>query len=248
MSGSGYVVFGWALTPQPGAIPTNGSTIWLFVDGTPIGHPVYDQYRSDIATLFPGYANSDGAVGYSVLDTTALANGIHTIAWSVTDSLGRADGTRQPLLLGPELSGRRVPFSPRATGRRARAAAWLAVAALAALAAPAESGGVVGDGSPASCTEAALDTALAGGGTVTFHCGGPVVIPVTAVKTLTTTTTVDGTGQQVTLDGGGTTRLFETTYQFASFTITLRNLTLRNAARPTSGGPSASCTRTTSRP
>ena len=28
----------------------------------------------------------------NVLDTTSLANGIHTIAWSVTDNQGRADG------------------------------------------------------------------------------------------------------------------------------------------------------------
>ena len=91
-SGSGYVVFGWALTPQPGTIPTNGSTIWVYVDGVPRGHPVYDQYRSDIASLFPGYANTDGAVGYFVLDTTTLSNGLHTLAWSVTDNLGRTEG------------------------------------------------------------------------------------------------------------------------------------------------------------
>ena len=92
VSGSAYVVFGWALTPQPSAIPTNGSTIWVYVDGAPVGHPVYNQYRSDIASLFPGYANTDGAVGYYVLDTTTLANGIHSIAWSVTDDNGHADG------------------------------------------------------------------------------------------------------------------------------------------------------------
>jgi hypothetical protein len=91
-SGSAYAVFGWALTPQPGVIPMNGSTIWVFVDGVPKGHPVYNLYRSDIATLFPGYANSNGAVGYFVLDTTVLANGIHSIAWSVTDDHGRAQG------------------------------------------------------------------------------------------------------------------------------------------------------------
>ena len=64
----------------------------VYVDGAPAGHPIYNQYRSDIATLFPGYANSSGAVGYFALDTTRLANGMHTIAWLVTDDLGRADG------------------------------------------------------------------------------------------------------------------------------------------------------------
>jgi hypothetical protein len=92
VSGAAFVVFGWALTPLPAAIPTNGSTLVVYVDGAPLGHPVYDQYRSDIATLFPGYANSNGAVGYFVLDTRTLANGLHSIAWSATDDLARSDG------------------------------------------------------------------------------------------------------------------------------------------------------------
>jgi hypothetical protein len=84
--------FGWALTPQPNAIPTNGSTIWVYIDSVPVGHPTYNQYRSDIANLFPGYANSNGAIGYYVIDTRTLANGLHTIAWSVTDSGGNVQG------------------------------------------------------------------------------------------------------------------------------------------------------------
>jgi len=91
-SGTQYTNFGWALTPPPKEIPTDGSTIWVFVDGVPLGHPVYNNYRSDIATLFPEYANSDGAVGYYHLDTTAYENGVHNIAWSVTDNQGETDG------------------------------------------------------------------------------------------------------------------------------------------------------------
>ena len=86
------VNFGWALTPQPKSIPTDGSTILLWIDGLPIGHPAYDNYRSDIATLFPGYANSNGAVGYDYVDTTGYANGVHTMAWSVVDSAAKASG------------------------------------------------------------------------------------------------------------------------------------------------------------
>ncbi len=90
---SGTVVnFGWALTRQPNAIPTDGSTIWVYIDGAPVGHPVYNVYRADIANLFPGYANTNGAIGYFVIDTTTLENGLHTIAWSVTDSAGNAAG------------------------------------------------------------------------------------------------------------------------------------------------------------
>lgn len=91
-SGSAYVNFGWALTPQPKEIPRDGSTILVWVDGQPLGHPVYNQYRFDIATLFPGYKNSDGAVGYYYLDTTKFANGVHTIAWSVMDDAGVSSG------------------------------------------------------------------------------------------------------------------------------------------------------------
>jgi hypothetical protein len=91
-AGPDYVNFGWALTPQPNTIPTDGSTITVWVDGVPLGSPVYNQYRKDIATLFPGYNNSDGAVGYFYLDTTSYFNGVHTIAWSVQDDAGNKDG------------------------------------------------------------------------------------------------------------------------------------------------------------
>jgi hypothetical protein len=84
--------FGWALTQQPHKIAIDGSTITVVVDGQAVGHPVYNQYRSDIATVFPGYANSGGAVGFFMLDTTALADGLHTISWVVYDNAGRVDG------------------------------------------------------------------------------------------------------------------------------------------------------------
>jgi hypothetical protein len=80
------------LTPNPYNIPTNGSTIFVYVDGVPQGHPVYNLARSDIQTLFPGYANTNGAVGFFYLDSTKLLDGIHTISWSVTDSGGRTGG------------------------------------------------------------------------------------------------------------------------------------------------------------
>jgi hypothetical protein len=92
ISGSGYFNFGWALTPMPNSIPTDGSTIGVWVDGALIGQPTYNNYRNDIATLFPGYANSLGAVGVYTLDTTGYANGLHTIAWSVRDGAGNEDG------------------------------------------------------------------------------------------------------------------------------------------------------------
>ena len=91
-SSNSYVNFGWALTQNPYAIPTDGSTITVILDGVPVGHPAYNQYRSDIANLFPGLANSNGAVGFFYIDTTTLANGVHTISWNVFDNAGRGDG------------------------------------------------------------------------------------------------------------------------------------------------------------
>jgi hypothetical protein len=92
ISGPAYVNFGWALTPLPNSIPVDGSTIIVFIDDQPIGHPVYDNPRSDIEALFPGYANTSGAVGYFYINTTTLSNGLHQISWVVRDSAGNAAG------------------------------------------------------------------------------------------------------------------------------------------------------------
>jgi hypothetical protein len=91
-SGSNYRNWGWVLTPQPNMIPTNGTTINVWVDGVKLGHPTYNIYRSDIASLFPEYANSNGAAGYFDIDTTAYNNGVHTIQWTAADSGGNTDG------------------------------------------------------------------------------------------------------------------------------------------------------------
>jgi hypothetical protein len=90
---SGTIVnFGWALTPMPAAIPTDGSTIDVYIDGVYRGHAVYNNFRPDIAAIFPGLNNSQGAIGYYVIDTTTLANGLHTIQWVVRDNAGQTSG------------------------------------------------------------------------------------------------------------------------------------------------------------
>lgn len=91
-SGSKFVNWGWALTPLPNKIATNGSTLKVYVDGVKIGNPVYNLYREDIEGYFPGYANAKGASGYYVLNTTKYANGLHTIEWNATDNAGNNDG------------------------------------------------------------------------------------------------------------------------------------------------------------
>src|SRR5207245_7919584 len=67
---------------------------------------------------------------------------------------------------------------------------------------------VVGTGTSASCTEAALDACLPGGssfnGTVTFNCGGAATVTVTSQKTISADTTIDGAGV-ITISGSETT-------------------------------------------
>jgi predicted outer membrane repeat protein len=74
-------------------------------------------------------------------------------------------------------------------------------------AAPARAGGVVGNGTPGSCTDAALTAALLGGGTVAFLCGGPATIVLQSEKVITRDTVIQG-GGVITLTGGLATRLF----------------------------------------
>lgn len=92
VSGSLYRNHGWALTPMPNRIPENGSTIDVYIDGAKVGNIVYNNYRSDIAELFPGYANSNGAHGYFDFDTTAYSDGVHTIVWTARDTAGNSEG------------------------------------------------------------------------------------------------------------------------------------------------------------
>ena len=91
-SGAAFVNFAWVLTPLPKTIPLDGSTITVLVDGVAAGPASYNHFRGDIAFLFPGLNNTNGAVGFRMLNTTALTNGTHTIVWVVSDDAGAAEG------------------------------------------------------------------------------------------------------------------------------------------------------------
>ncbi len=67
---------------------------------------------------------------------------------------------------------------------------------------PAHAGGVV-----AVCDETHLLTALAGGGTVTFACSGTITLTATIV--ISADTTIDGSGQVVTISGNDAVRVFD---------------------------------------
>ena len=94
-------------------------------------------------------------------------------------------------------------------------------------------GGIVGDGTPGSCDETALHNALAGGGAVTFNCGGPKVIVMVNSQTISQNTTLDG-GGKITITGGLATRLFDVS---ASASLTLRSIVLDSGySNGTDGG------------
>lgn len=72
---------------------------------------------------------------------------------------------------------------------------------------PLQAAGVVGDGTPDSCTEAALQSAVAGGGLVTFNCGQSAATPVTIFLTqrlaLPTGAIIDGDDREAIILSGG---------------------------------------------
>lgn len=125
-----FANFGWALTPDAGtgtrgiAIPADGSTIRVVVDGVPVARAAYNHCRGTVGSPTPAgvYCNDDisnffgnaeprppqtprssnpsryrnldagrGPIGVHDLDTTTLTDGLHTIAWAVTDTRGRTD-------------------------------------------------------------------------------------------------------------------------------------------------------------
>jgi hypothetical protein len=106
---------------------------------------------------------------------------------------------------------------------------------------------VVGNGTPASCTESAFEAAIAAGGVVTFNCGtSPYQLVLTSTKSITQDTVIDG-GNLVTLDGGGQVRqllLNNNNFDATTPTLTLQNITLANGhgtdnagtGAPTGGG------------
>jgi hypothetical protein len=92
---------------------------------------------------------------------------------------------------------------------------------------------VVGTGTAASCTFAALNTAVTTGGIVTFNCGSdPTTIKVTATLNLPITkdTVIDG-GGKITLDGGGSVQIMTfngTGWQTNEHRLTLQHIALIN--------------------
>ena len=111
---------------------------------------------------------------------------------------------------------------------------------------PAHAGNaVVGNGTPASCTEAAFDTALASiqadsfGGVMSFNCGGaPHTIDIFTSATIVTSVEIDG-GDLITLFAQGAAPLFTKPRFFEVVEeghLTLRNIKLEGARSPAGTG------------
>lgn len=102
----------------------------------------------------------------------------------------------------------------------------LAVSALGMLqATPAFAAGVVGNGTPASCTEAALDAVIAGQvESIKFNCGPAVkTITLTTTKLISYATTIDG-GKKIILDAKNVRHFIYSNPKV----YTLKNITLKN--------------------
>ena len=86
--------------------------------------------------------------------------------------------------------------------------------------------GIIGNGSSGSCTDAALNAALNGGGSVTFKCGSAAkTILISSEKTISANTVIDG-GNLITISGGNSKRLFNVK---PGIRFTVSNLTLADA-------------------
>jgi hypothetical protein len=87
VSGSSFLNFGWVLASgQNYADPPHGGTVQVFVDGKVVGSPGGWGSRADLTALFPAssYPGVSSALAVYGLDTTTLANGVHTIFWVAT--------------------------------------------------------------------------------------------------------------------------------------------------------------------
>ena len=124
------------------------------------------------------------------------------------------------------------PYAPPAAVGVALAIAlvllWLSLPGAASAA------GVVGNGTAASCTEAALNTALAGGGTVTFDCGpAPATINPLTTKVISAATVLDGGGlvaiRGLKTSNGAGIRLFLVN---SGASLELRNITVASGSSP----------------
>ena len=95
IGGTAYNNFGWALSPgaRRADVP-GGGTVQVLIDGVNVGTPGGWVARSDLTALFPAaqYSGVGNAAAAFTFDTTAFADGLHSIAWVVTATSGGTSG------------------------------------------------------------------------------------------------------------------------------------------------------------
>ena len=100
---------------------------------------------------------------------------------------------------------------------------------------------VVGDGTPDSCTEAALRQAAEAGGIIVFDCGpDPLTLTLNETLVIRREAILDG-GGKITLSGGGRVRilLFDSAYDLTTPRLTVQGLTFRDGRSPAVGDDTA---------
>ncbi len=95
VSGSVYTSYGWVLSrgPRRADVP-GGGVVSVLIDGTAVGTPAGWAARPDLTSLFGGsqFPGVTSALALFSFDTTTLSNGLHTMAWVVTDNQGSTSG------------------------------------------------------------------------------------------------------------------------------------------------------------
>lgn len=185
---------------SPASVPAGQSSVNVTITGTPAnGSSFFDTPGAGIAAC---RTRIGATVTGGVTVNSITFNSPTSVTLNVS-TVGATAGAKNLTIINPD-------------GQQATGVGILTVSA------PVADKGV-GNGDPASCTETALNTALSGGGNVTFNCGAaPKTITLTSQKTISATTTIKG-GSLITLSGGNATRLF---FVDGGATLTLQNIVL----------------------
>jgi len=135
---------------------------------------------------------ADTAAPYSMQwDTTTVGNGSHSVRAIARDAAGNATTSTAVGVTVSNSSGS-TGFNPGNPNGTATVPAGMGLENVS------QPNRVIGDGTAASCTSAAVVAAVAAGGVITFNCGpNPVTI------TLTQTLKVLNSTQKLVIDGGG---------------------------------------------
>jgi hypothetical protein len=122
VDGSNYTSYGWVLArgPRRADVP-GGGTVNVLIDGVNVGSPTGWSARSDLTGLFPAtqFPGVSRALAVFPFDTRTLSNGMHTMAWVVTDDQGNAAGVGSRYFRVFNGSASALTLAPEATSEAA---------------------------------------------------------------------------------------------------------------------------------